>query len=220
MPRTRRELIGQTIGKLFVIKEDFSKNVQAWECLCSCGNITIVRHGNLSNGHTTSCGCHVKNMLNNGLVRLRHGQSKGVQTPEYKAWSHMKERCQNKKNKRYYDWGGRGIKVCERWQTFDLFFEDMGKKPSPKHSLERNDNEGNYEPSNCSWEIRRVQDRNKRNNHWIEYPTKGLRMILQDWAEYMNVNRKRLEQMVKRGRNIEYIYGFYLAKGCFSEQHT
>ena len=103
-------------------------------------------------------------------------------TREYKAWQGMKCRCLNQKNKNYNDYGGRGIGVCNEWQnSYDQFVADMGRKPTPKHSLERRDNSGNYEPSNCRWATVKEQANNRRSNKIIEF--EGRTMNMKQWAE-------------------------------------
>ena len=102
-------------------------------------------------------------MRENTMGLLKHGHSrKGKRSSEYLAWCHMKERCQNPNDKGYHNYGGREIEVCERWQDFENFFEDMGEKPLPELTLERMDNDGNHEPFNCKWATWEKQADNRR----------------------------------------------------------
>ena len=97
------------------------------------------------------------------MRKMKHGQClNGKKTSEYRTWQQLRQRCENPNNKAYNNYGGRGIKVCTRWQDFRNFFEDMGKKPGPKYSIDRIDNDGNYEPSNCRWATRHDQRINSR----------------------------------------------------------
>lgn len=109
-------------------------------------------------------------------------------TPEYKAWDAMVQRCTNPNDKRFPDYGGRGIEVCERWRTSGYFLQDMGPKPSPKHSLERVDNAGPYGPTNCRWALIHDQLRNTRRNRRIEF--RGETRCLTDWAELHGLSAK------------------------------
>src|SRR6267154_2564352 len=123
---------------------------------------------------------------NTGIVkkRERHGLR---YLPEYQIWLQMKGRCQNPKNKKYADYGGRGISVCERWsKSFTAFLEDMGHRPRGM-TLERDNNDGNYEPRNCRWASWYDQRHNKRNNVWLEF--RGKRMILSDWAKELGMDK-------------------------------
>lgn len=148
-------ITGMLFGKLTVIKESYKdKNYNYyWLCVCSCGNQAVVRKSSLISGHTTSCGCNV-------TYNRKHMQS---HSSEYKAWNQMIQRCTNPKNKHYKDYGGRGIMVCDRWLYNALnFLEDMGDKPTPNHSLDRINNDGNYDPSNCKWSTPKEQANNTR----------------------------------------------------------
>lgn len=121
-------------------------------------------------------------------MSLSHRMSK---TPEYKIWAYTKARCYNKKHKNYNDYGGRGIIVCERWlNSFKNFYEDMGKRPSDKHSIERKNNNLNYSPENCYWATRKEQANNRRSNHLIEY--KGRTQTVSMWADEIGIDKKHL----------------------------
>jgi hypothetical protein len=151
---------GTRFGRLTVISREYPTNPKypRYVCQCDCGTRTAVTTGNLRNLKTNSCGC-IKRAVT-GRLNLKHGMS---HTVEFKAWFEMIERCRNPSNQRYADWGGRGISVCERWiDSFQSFYDDMGQKTSPRHSLDRIDNDGNYEPSNCRWATAREQRLNQR----------------------------------------------------------
>jgi hypothetical protein len=124
---------------------------------CFCGKIFICQRGNLSNGNTRSCGC-----LNIQLLIGRsttHGMSK---TPIYHVWEDMISRCSNPNSCNWDNYGGRGIEVCERWRKFENFFQDMGDIPEDGLTIDRKNNEGNYEKDNCRWATRLQQARNRR----------------------------------------------------------
>ncbi len=161
MPRVgrRSNIVGLKFGRLLV--ESFAgikHKMTTWLCVCDCGNKCVTTVTKLKSGHTSSCGC-----LQKELISIR-AKTHGCSTlPEYKAWKGMKTRCYNTNRKSYKDYGGRGIKVCDRWlESFENFYEDMGEKPTQKHSLDRVDNDGNYEPGNCRWATIKEQMYNRR----------------------------------------------------------
>ena len=134
-----------------------------WLARCECGKEKIVYIENIKRGKSVSCGCYRVEHLKE--TRTTHGQTGKTNT--YKSWSHMKGRCLNQTDAAFKDYGGRGIKLCDRWHSFDNFYEDMGDCP-PGHSIERIDVNGNYEPSNCKWIPRKLQARNTRKTRFNE----------------------------------------------------
>jgi len=159
-----------------------------WICQCDCGNQIKVRGYSLRSRHTESCGCyHLEKAAEAGKQNRKHGKSG---TAEYMIWSAVKARCYNSSNTAYEHYGGRGIKVCERWHKFENFYADMGKRPSPRHSIERVDNNGDYEPDNCHWATQREQVNNRRNNRIVEYDGKS--HTVAEWARIKGMNRYTL----------------------------
>lgn len=193
----RSDLTGRQYGRLTVVRY-FGKNkyrLHVWRCVCSCGNEVLVTVSNLNAGKTNSCGCYKKEVT--GMLNYSHGQTVGGPTSEYVAWVEAKERCNNPNNKNYHNYGGRGIKMCDRWvNSFNNFFEDMGLKPSTEHSLDRypNNESGHYGPDNCRWGTDEEQARNRRNNVWYEY--NGLKMVLADWAKKFGVTSSNVKYML------------------------
>lgn len=138
-----------------------------WLCRCFCGQERIVLQRTLLAGTSTNCGCRTRYAPGH-RSHATHGATVGGYTPEYRAWLHMRTRCNNPNVKRFEHHGGRGIRVCERWQeSFEAFFEDMGPRPSARHSVDRIDNDGHYEPGNCRWATPQQQQGNKSDNVYV-----------------------------------------------------
>ena len=135
-------------------------------CRCDCGKEKLVYENHLLNNRSLSCGCSRVKSINKRC--MTHGESKrGKTSPEYVVWRSMKRRCSSQKDKRFYCYGGRGIKVCERWESsYENFLKDMGRRPTPHHSIDRIDVNGNYAPGNCRWATPEQQNFNKQNSLW------------------------------------------------------
>lgn len=162
----RQNIIGQRFGRLVVMKFAFiAKSGSAvWHCRCDCGKTRTTSARNLKVGDAVSCGCRRieawrENGKANGRANKTHGQSR--RSSEYSSWSAMRTRCTNPNATGYDRYGGAGIKVCKRWNRFENFLADMGKRPKGK-TLDRINSNGNYTPSNCRWATPLVQRLNQR----------------------------------------------------------
>lgn len=150
-----------------------------WFCVCECGKEKEVFVASLYRGLSKSCGC-----LNSELASARkktHGLSRTV---EHNVWLNMRQRCNDPNKADYANYGGRGIKVCDRWSSFENFLSDMGHANGK--TLERKDNNKGYEPSNCVWATKKTQANNRRSNRLIEY--KGESKTIQQWAEFVGLD--------------------------------
>lgn len=196
-----KDLTGQRFTRLTVIAPvGVGKSGHVlWLCRCDCGNEKIAASQGLRRGNTKSCGC-LQAECNPPRI-VTHGRSK---TALYSIWEAMVARCENKNFRQYASYGGRGIRVCDRWRRgngiksgFECFAEDMGERPSKKHSLDRIDNDGNYEPGNCRWATKEVQQNNMRSNVRIE--TNGKTLTMTQWARELGINPRSLIKRLRRG---------------------
>lgn len=183
------DLEGQVFKRLTVIGYAGVKsatNRQAtWLCRCDCGTYITALSADLRSGDSTSCGC-----LSRERTRRRNCSHGLSHTPAYRAWAGIIQRCRNPQSKAYGHYGGRGIKVCERWFRFENFYADMGDAPSPKHSIDRIDNDGDYTPENCRWATWLEQSNNKRMNRQVTW--QGETKTISEWARDMGLQRSSL----------------------------
>lgn len=177
-----------------------------WLCVCDCGGSGVIYASNLISGQTKSCGCLHKEYL------YKHGFTTHASVkPTYSCWKQMKDRCRNPKNKFFHYYGGRGIKVCEKWLNFEGFLADMGEKPEGL-TLDRIDTNGDYEPNNCRWITQANQMRNTRRNINLTY--KGITLTQAEWSRIFNVPWKTLSNRRKiNGETIEESAEYFIKKG-------
>ena len=197
MGRPAIDLTGQVFGRLTVIERAGRRgNDATWKCSCSCGGSAEATASHLRRGAVTSCGCWLADRL------TTHGLTG---TKIYAIWRNMRWRCTNPRNKEYSNYGGRGIKVCERWQKLENFFADMGHPPEG-YTIERKDVDGNYVPGNCIWAPQEVQQNNRRNNVFLTVDDKTLTMA--QWGREVGVSEHCIRKRLARGwSHKEAIYG-------------
>lgn len=186
----RKDLIGHRFGNLVVREWVPRERGGAWRCACDCGGEHIATSNHLTAGRIISCGC----------VRPKHG---GKGTRGYNVWRSMLGRCTQQNNQDWKDYGVRGISICQRWLKYPDFIADMGQPPAGG-TIERRDNDGNYEPGNCFWASRKTQARNTRRSIVIEY--RGRSQTLAAWAEEFGVNYWKLHSRYKLGWTSERMF--------------
>jgi hypothetical protein len=187
---------GDKYGRLSVINEVKKDGIyRKVKCICDCGNHCIVLLASLKAGQTKSCGCYRKEKASNRRIC---GEEVKI---EYKTWYDMHRRCYNKKYSKYIDYGGRGISVCDRWFSFENFIHDIGKRPSAKHSLDRIDNNGNYEANNCRWATGSEQNSNRRSSNIITHC--GETLSICQWEKKLGFKKSTISARFKLNWSIE-----------------
>lgn len=191
-PARVNDLTGKTFGRWTVL--GFTHTAQGysfWLCRCVCGNEKSIRRNCLTAGHSASCGCLQKETAT--LARRTHGKSS---SKEYKCWEGIIQRCTSKTRSDRY--AKRGIDVCNRWRcSFEAFLEDMGIAPSENHSIDRIDNDGDYEPGNCRWATRSEQARNTSRNRTVTID--GVSKLLVEWVEEVGIKYNTVLYRILRG---------------------
>ena len=200
-----KDVTGQRFGRWTALSYEGRVDGRVkWLCRCDCGTERLVESSSLRDGGTLSCGC----LKLDGWIERRttHGESKSA---EYGVWQNMQRRCDDPTNKAFPNYGGRGIKVCDRWRSFEAFLEDMGPRPSPDYSINRKNNDlhyscGNCEQcakegweANCEWATAEVQSQNKRTSRILTI--KGRSQCLSAWAKETGVPRSRIHARLKAG---------------------
>jgi len=175
-------LVGVRVNKLVVIRRVPNVGRQpAWDCVCDCGGSIRVLGMRIRGKDISDCGCGVYERRRAAMST--HGL---CGTNEYRIWRHMIARCTDPKNPAWAGYGGRGITVCDRWADITKFVSDMGPRPSPKHSVDRIDNDKGYSPDNCRWATSKEQNNNRRSN--VPLTIDGVTRTMKQWAEQFGIN--------------------------------
>lgn len=193
--KNRIDIAGQRFARLLVLSYSHTDGKRSvWNCACDCGAKVKARGNSLRRGHAKSCGCLTKDIKSK--LSTKHGLSR---SPEYFIYGKLRQRCLNSKATGFEHYGGRGIE--NRYSDFHAFLQDVGKRPTPKHTLDRIDNNGHYEPGNCRWATRKAQSNNRRTCKFIEY--RGITMTIEQWAPFAAVSRTTLDARLKSGWSID-----------------
>jgi hypothetical protein len=207
MAAKRKDLTGIIVGNLSVIEYAYSNKYAYWKCQCKCGKETFVRSSHLIAGLVKSCGC-VNSEIGKRTIKLaqnahkKHDESK---SRLHIIWTNMKQRCGNKNNIGYKDYGGRGIKVCEEWENDYITFRDwaLSNGYADNLTIDRIDNNGNYEASNCRWANKEIQSNNQRRNVFLTYNNET--KTITQWAKEFGISRSTFFRWLNQGKTIEEI---------------
>lgn len=193
------DMSGQKVGMLTVISraENTKSNKAQWLCKCDCGNYTIVSRRHLKDYSTVSCGCY-----RSELAKKQHSTHNMKGTRLYRIWSGMKDRCLNPKSKYWSKYGERGIGICKDWRKFENFYEWAIKNGYKEDlTIDRINNDGDYEPSNCRWATYKEQENNRSNNRILEY--KNQSHTISEWSEIVGIKQRIISQRLIHGWTVE-----------------
>lgn len=189
-----KNMIGFKVGRLEVVSFSHTTGTRHWLCRCECGNEKVISGASLrTKKPTLSCGC----LIRSGIPNSKHGMSN---TPTYETYRAMRKRCESKNDIEYPNYGGRGITVCEGWETFDGFFADMGVRPKGE-TLDRLDTDGNYCKENCRWSTPKEQAMNRRNS--VTLTVDGVEKHITEWADISGVRWETIKGRISHGWDIE-----------------
>lgn len=190
---------GQIFGRLTIVSDAPRKKGDGharYVCKCECGSIIELQATYLKTGRQTSCGCEARRKTRERCTS--HGM---FGTPMYRLWVSMLARCRNPKAHGYHRYGGRGIKVCDRWHDFNNFYADMGERPSKEYTLGRIDNDGDYAPENVRWELWADQYRNQCTNRFLTL--NGETLTLAEWGRRLGISDRTISQRLAKGWSVE-----------------
>lgn len=192
--KSSQKMIGKKFGRWLILKrlDNDKRGGHVFKCRCLCGVIRPVDKTRLLYNLSRSCGCYQKEIV--GALRRKHGMCK---TKVYQAWMSMKRRCYNKKVERYKNYGGRGIKVCAKWRnSFEAFYKHIGKPPTPKHQIDRINNDDDYKPGNVRWVTLKENCNNtRRTNKLLEY--NGIKKTIKQWAKVLTISTVQLNYRLR-----------------------
>lgn len=195
------DIAGETFGNLLALTHEGSskRGYAIWRCRCVCGKEVLVPSLWLRRGHKKSC--NIDGHRYTGSDQSARDTLRSTHMVEYATWKHLRQRCLNPKDKVYRYYGGRGIKFHEGWAVFAKFLADMGPRPPDKTSIDRIDNNGDYEPGNCRWATAKEQSNNQRTTVFVE--SDGVKFTLSEYAERVGVARPLIYQRLKDGWTLD-----------------
>lgn len=191
------DITGKRFGRLLAVEQTYTKKGQQyWMCICDCGTEKIIRKSHLISGRIKSCGC----LLKDNMSGYKHGL---CNTRIMRIFQGIKNRCYNKNEKAYKNYGGRNITICKEWLENSLLFYEWAKNNGYKKGLtiDRIDNNKGYSPDNCRWTTYKQQARNTRRNLILEY--RGKKKCLAEWCDFLGLDSRRTQERLKRGWSVE-----------------